>query len=108
MSSLPVVGGGAALGLAMGGGGGGRGGAGGRGVLVGSVGDGAGSYPCQGQTAGRTGLACPVLLPGATDREGVTVSTADLSESGLLSVAVLSNRCIHLAFFCLNNRYEIK
>ena len=109
MSSLPVVGGGAALGLAMGGGGGGRGGAGGRGVLVGSVGDGAGSYPCQGQTAGRTGLACPVLLPGATDREGVTVSTADLSESGLLSVAVLSNRfSIHLAFFCLNNRYEIK
>ena len=85
MSPLPVVGGGTALGLAMGGGRGGRGGAGGRGVLVGAVGDGARSYPRQGQTAGRTGLACPILLAGTTDTGGeieevVSVSAADLLE----------------------------
>lgn len=49
VSSLPVVGGGTTLGLAMRGGGGRRRGAGGRGVLVGPVGDWAGSYPRQGQ-----------------------------------------------------------
>lgn len=49
MSSLPVVGRGTALGLAMRGGGGGGGGTSGRGVLVGSIGDWTGSYPCQGQ-----------------------------------------------------------
>lgn len=60
MSSLPVVGGGTALGLAMRGGGGG-GGASGRGVLVGSIGDGAGPYTsCQGQAT--CGVSLTALL----------------------------------------------
>lgn len=69
VSPLPVVSGGTALGLAMRGrGGGGRRAGGGR-VLVGPIGDGAGSNPGQGQAT--CGASFTALLPvGSGIKEG--------------------------------------
>jgi len=71
VSSLPVVGGGTALGLAMRGGGGGGGGASGWGVLVGPVGDGARSYPRQGQVTSSAGITALLWCPTGKRQEGV-------------------------------------
>lgn len=75
VSPLPVVGGGTALRLAMRGGGGGGGRAGGGRVLVGPVGDGAGSNPGQGQaTCGASLTALLSFVSGI--EEGREASTS--------------------------------
>lgn len=76
MSPLPVVSGGTALGLAMrGGGGGGRRAGGGR-VLVGPIGDGAGSNPGQGQATCGASLTALLSIGSGIKEGGVEVHNA--------------------------------
>lgn len=76
VSPLPVVSGGTALGLAMrGGGGGGRRAGGGR-VLVGPIGDGAGSNPGQGQATCGASLTALLSFGRGIKEGGVEVRSA--------------------------------
>lgn len=82
VSPLPVVGGGTALGLAMRGGGGGGGRAGGGRVLVGPVGDGAGSNPGQGQATCGASLTALLSLVSGIEEGGIDKFTTRGNENG--------------------------